>query len=106
VPFESLVLVRTTVASDDHAQGLAQALVEQGIAACVHAWPVQSSYQWKGKTVHEREILVEARTTRDREMEVRRCMAKGHPYELPLIESIPVEVNTDYAKWAAGPHHH
>ncbi|MEA3144407.1 MAG: periplasmic divalent cation tolerance protein [Thermoplasmata archaeon] len=105
MPFESLVLVRTTVASDDHAQGLAQALVEQGIAACVHAWPVQSSYQWKGKTVHEREILVEARTTRDKEMEVRRCMAKGHPYELPLIESIPVEVNTDYAKWAAGPRH-
>jgi periplasmic divalent cation tolerance protein len=105
VPSESLVLVRTTVASDAHAQGLAQALVERGLAACVHAWPIQSSYQWKGKTVHEREVLVEARTTRDRELEVRRCMAKGHPYELPLIESIPVEVNPDYARWAAEPRH-
>jgi periplasmic divalent cation tolerance protein len=102
---EALILVRTTVASDAHAQGLAQALVEQGLAACVHAWPIQSSYLWKGKTVHEREVLVEARTTRDKEVAVRRCMAKGHPYELPLIESIPVEVNNDYAKWAAEPRH-
>jgi periplasmic divalent cation tolerance protein len=105
MPSEALVLVRTTVASDVHAQGLAQALVEQNLAACVHAWPIQSSYRWKGKTVHEREVLVEARTTRDRELEVRRCMAKGHPYELPLIESIPIEVNPDYARWASEPRH-
>ncbi|MFN2638251.1 MAG: divalent cation tolerance protein CutA, partial [Gemmatimonadaceae bacterium] len=59
--------------------------------------------------VHEREVLVEARTTRERELDVRRCMAKGHPYEMPLIESLPVEVNPDYARWAAGaagPHSH
>jgi periplasmic divalent cation tolerance protein len=102
VPSEPLVLVRTTVASDAHAQGLAQALLEQGLVACVHAWPVQSSYRWKGKAVHEREVLVEARTTRGRELEVRRCMARGHPYDLPLIESFPVEVNPEYAKWAKG----
>jgi periplasmic divalent cation tolerance protein len=103
MPSESLILVRTTVGTDAHAQGLAQALVESGLAACVHASTIQSSYLWKGKTVHGREVLVEARTTPERELEIRRVMAKGHPYEMPLIESIPVEVNMEYARWAAAP---
>lgn len=97
-----MVLLRTTVATEEHAQGLAQVLVESGLAACVHASPIRSSYMWKGRLHHGGEILVEARTTADREVEVRRCMAKGHPYELPLIESVPVEVNREYARWAAG----
>ena len=103
MPSEPLVLVRTTVASDAQAQALANALVAEGLAACVHTSPIQSTYRWKGAAVSEREVLVEARTTREREVEVRRRIAKGHPYELPLIESLPVEVNPDYARWATAP---
>jgi periplasmic divalent cation tolerance protein len=96
-----MVLLRTTVATEEHAQGLAQVLIEFGLAACVHSWPIRSSYTWKGGIRHEAEVLVEARTTAEREVEVRRRMAKGHPYELPLIESVPIEVNREYARWAA-----
>ncbi|MFO1535503.1 MAG: divalent-cation tolerance protein CutA [Thermoplasmatota archaeon] len=103
MPSEPLVLVRTTVASDAQAQALARALVEEGLAACVHTSAVYSTYRWDGKLEQEREVLVEARTTPDRELEVRHRMAKGHPYELPLIESFPVEANREYARWASGP---
>lgn len=104
MPSERLVLVRTTVATHAQAQALAQALVGEGLAACVHTAAIQSTYHWKGKTASEPEVLVEARTTPDREVAVRRRMAEGHPYELPLIESLPVEANPEYARWAKSPH--
>lgn len=101
MPTEPMVVVRTTLATEAQAQDLAQALLKERIAVCVHSWPMQSSYVWKGGLEHATEFLVEARTTAAREMAVRARMAKGHPYELPVIESLGVEVNGPYAQWAS-----
>lgn len=97
-----LVLVRTTVGREADARSLADRLLDAG-AACVHTSKVSSRYDWKGKREAADEWLVEARTTIGGEDLVRRAMAEGHPYDLPLIESWRVEVNGAYAAWAATP---
>lgn len=101
MPSEPLVLVRTTVASLEQADALAKALVTEGLAACVHTSTLRSTYRWQGKLEQHVEILVEARTVPEREVAVRRRIEQGHPYELPLVESLRVEANVAYAKWAS-----
>jgi periplasmic divalent cation tolerance protein len=97
---QPLALVRTTVATKAQAEALARILVVGGLAACVHVHPIRSTYRWKGRLEQTPEVVVEARTTVEREGEVREAMARGHPYEVPLVESWRVQAGASYAAWA------
>jgi periplasmic divalent cation tolerance protein len=73
------------------APALAEALVQQRLAACVNALPaVRSVYRWQGQVEQADETLLIAKTSRARyaalEDEVRRL----HPYELPEIVAVHV----------------
>jgi periplasmic divalent cation tolerance protein len=97
---QRLHLVRTTVGSKQAADALAQQLIDERLAACTHVAPIASTYRWKGKTEHEEEFVVEARTTAARRAAVVDAMLKGHPYEVPLVESWPVaDVPVAYMAW-------
>lgn len=98
-----MVLVRTTVATQAQAHALADALVEAGLAACVHVTAIHSTYRWKGRREEGEEWQVEARALPRRLRALQARMAEGHPYELPLVETLRVIVNPAYAKWAQSP---
>lgn len=95
-----MALVRTTVATEAQANALADALVQAGTAACVHVLSIRSTYRWKGRQEEAEEWLVEARCTLRKAAAARRRMLEGHPYELPLVETLRCAVNAGYAKWA------
>jgi periplasmic divalent cation tolerance protein len=95
-----MTLVRTTVATEAQAHALADALVQSALAACVHVTRIHSTYRWKGRQEEGDEWQVEARALPRKTAAVQKRMAEGHPYELPLIETVKCSVNDDYAKWA------
>lgn len=91
-----------------------RAMVEQGFAACAQGHTqisgvggmssfgsVLSFYRWKGKTEKAREIVLTFKTTRARVPELVAAIRRFHPYDVPYIALVPLEIlNPDYTKWA------
>ncbi|HET6398833.1 MAG TPA: divalent-cation tolerance protein CutA [Candidatus Thermoplasmatota archaeon] len=97
----TLVLIRTTVGTEQQAREMAARLVGIHLAACVHFYPFASVYRWKGAVQDDAEYAVEARCIPEREGDVRQAMLEGHPYEEPLVEAWTVRgVPAGYFAWA------
>lgn len=93
-----LVLVSAPAA---RAPGLAQALVEARLAACVQVLPgVRSVYRWQDRVEHDEESLLLAKTTDARFEELKTFVLAHHPYELPEIVAVPVaSAHAPYLAW-------
>jgi len=95
-----LTVVLTTVDSDETAERIARALVEQRLAACVQTCPIHSVYRWQCKVRRDPEVRLLIKTTRARYPAVADVLRSMHPYELPVIMALPVkEVPPDVAAW-------
>jgi|SRR5688572_20651063 len=95
-----MVLVRTTLPDEAAAHRMAERLVDDGLAVCVHVGRIYSVYRWKGQREGETEWMLEARTRRSLEGKLREAIEEGHPYELPIVESAAWTVNRGYLEWA------
>jgi periplasmic divalent cation tolerance protein len=85
------ILVLTNAPDTTVAQRLAEALVSQGLAACVNILsPCTSVYRWQGNIEHAQEIPIVIKTTSFCYMEVEALICKLHPYELPEIIQVPL----------------
>jgi len=97
-PASLLVLVSVP---PTHADAIAEALVENRVAACVSVLPgLRSIYPWQGSIERADETLLLAKTTSDAYPALEAQIRARHPYELPEI--IAVEIATglpDYLKW-------
>jgi periplasmic divalent cation tolerance protein len=98
-----LALVRTTLDDAEKARILARRLVDEGLAACVHASEVQSTYRWQGKVHEETETLLECRVAPAGVAALRKRILALHPYEVPLVEVLDVRgVPPSYMDWVHG----
>ena len=95
------VLVVLVTCPPDKAQGIADALVEERVAACVNVVPsLNSVYRYKGEVHHENEAMLLVKTTKDRFEALKQAVLKHHPYELPEVIAVPVECgHTPYLEW-------
>ena len=90
----------TTIDSRKRALTMAKAIVKEGLAACVHQWPIHSIYSWKGKLESTREYLLSCKTPSLRAPALQKFIRKHHPYELPEIIVTPIEGGlSDYLAW-------
>ncbi len=96
-----VLLVLTNLPDSQTAEQLAQALVQQGLAACVNVLsPCQSYYRWQGKLEHSTEIPVMIKTTQSRYPALETAILAVHPYELPEIIAIHIHDGyTSYLQW-------
>lgn len=86
-----VVLVMMTAPDEPVADRLAQALVEEQLAACVTMMPgVRSVYRWQGSVERAEEVQLLVKTTRGGLPALVKRAAQLHPYEVP--EVIAVEV--------------
>lgn len=86
------LLVMTTAESPDQARSIAEALVEQRLAACVQILPgVRSIYRWQDKLRDDAEILLLIKTTIAGFESVSAAIREMHSYELPEILALPVD---------------
>jgi periplasmic divalent cation tolerance protein len=93
--------IASTVSQHSDAEMLASQLVAMRLAACVQIQgPIQSFYQWEGKTQNESEWKL---TIKTHELILDRCLAKIeelHPYKVPEIIAKPIErVSSKYLDW-------
>ena len=95
------VLVVLVTCPPDKAQGIADALVEERVAACVNVVPsLRSVYRWKGAVHHDEEAMLLVKTTKDRFEALKQAVLRHHPYELPEVIAVPVDRgHTPYLEW-------
>ena len=99
----STLLVLTNLPDRAAAEKLADALIEQRVAACVNILaPCRSVYRWKGAVQHDVEHPMLIKTTTERYKALEAAIRAGHPYELPEIVAVPIERGlAAYLDWVA-----
>lgn len=83
------------------AEGIARALVQERLAACVNRiGPVLSAYRWQGAVEQAEEVLLAIKTSAARYPELERRLRELHPYDCPEILSTPVDAGLPaYLDW-------
>ncbi len=97
-----VLVVLCTLPGGDAAAGIARAVVEERLAACVNLLPgVRSIYTWEGAIQDdEQEQLAILKTTTDRFEELRARLLQLHPYSVPEILAVPVsDGHLPYLGW-------
>lgn len=96
-----VLLCYCTCPNAESAQSLANALVGEGLAACVNHLPgVRSTYRWKGEVTTDSEELLLIKTTEARFPALKERLLALHPYELPELIAVPVAHGHDaYLDW-------
>ena len=95
------IVVLSTCASPEEAHGLARALVEKRLAACVNIVPgVRSVYHWKDAIEEEEEVLLVIKTSRPLLDELRSEIERLHSYEVPEVIALQVVDGSErYLAW-------
>ncbi len=98
-----ILVVVTTVGTEEQALDIAQQLVDRKLAACVNIVPgVRSIFRWKGEVCDDTEFLLLVKTMRGRYAEVAAAIKSLHAYELPEILAYPVSIADGlFAAWVA-----
>lgn len=88
---EPVVLVLTTVGSEEQGIQIAETLVEKGHAACVNIIKkIRSIYRWKGEIWDDEEYLLVIKTREGLFPTVQETIRSIHSYELPEVLCVPV----------------
>jgi len=97
------IVVLVTCGSEEEALKIANALVEERLAACVNLIsPIRSIYRWEGKIWDEREWLLIIKTQNHRFGELEKKVESLHSYSVPEIVSLPiVKGSPSYLNWLA-----
>jgi periplasmic divalent cation tolerance protein len=99
-PIVSARMVLCAAPEDFDADGLAAALLEGGLAACVQILPPMTSvYRWKGSVEKATERLLVIKTIESRVQQVEAAIRARHPYEVPEI--ITIEISGGHATYLA-----
>jgi uncharacterized protein involved in tolerance to divalent cations len=98
---DEIVEVTTTCATRDDVLRIAQALIDERLAACVQlGGPITSVYRWQGRTETSQEWRCTAKTLRTHFPRIAQRIGELHPYELPEILAVPVvEASEKYRAW-------
>lgn len=97
------LVVLVTAPTAEAAAELGRALVSERLAACANLVPgLRSIYWWEGKVQDEPEVLLLLKTTRARFEALRDRVLALHPYQVPEVVALPVEVGSAaYLEWIA-----
>ena len=101
VTHNQLLVVVTSLPNMQAAKRLARALVEESLAACVQLMDgLQSVYRWEGKVCEEHEVLLSAKTSASKWLEISSFIQAQHPYDLPEILAFsPEQYSQQYGAW-------
>jgi periplasmic divalent cation tolerance protein len=94
-------MVLVMAAGQDEAIKIAQALVEERLAACVNiVGPARSIYRWQGQIENASEYMLMIKTRATHFSKIERKIVELHSYEVPEIIAIPLSAGSKpYLKW-------
>ena len=93
------IIIQTTTSTDEEAKLIAQHLVKESLAACIHIYPVTSIYKWDKEICENEEFILSLKTTKSQKDEVFRQIEKLHSYELPELIYFPIKGSQNYLRW-------
>jgi periplasmic divalent cation tolerance protein len=98
---QEVLLVMTSLPDRASAERIADALVTEGLAACINILAgCTSVYHWEGKLNHTDEVPLLIKTTRSAYPRLEAALRKLHPYELPELIALPVSAGLpEYLNW-------
>ncbi len=98
----TLLVGWTTVGSEADAQKLAQELVGESLAACVHIdSPIKACYRWQGKVESATEIRLMVKFPEKQATAIKTWIEQNHPYDTPQWVVVKaVDVAEGYLRWA------
>lgn len=96
-----IMLVLCTCCDEAEALRIANALVEERLAACVSLLPaVQSIYRWQEKVETAKEVLLLVKTTEDSFPRLEKRIVELHSYDTPEIIGLPIVAGLPkYLRW-------
>jgi len=94
-------IVLTTASSPEEARGIARALVERRLAACVNIVPgIESVYRWQGKVETAAECLLVIKTQVGLFDRLRDAIGELHSYDLPECVMLEISAGSEkYLSW-------
>jgi len=96
-----VVVVLTTVPAGGKGEEIAQALVEERLAACVNILaPMTSIYRWRGAVERDAEQQLIIKTSSGRVAAVQARLAALHPYDVPeFLVLSATDSSAAYFEW-------
>jgi periplasmic divalent cation tolerance protein len=96
----SAVLILSTAPTREEAAKIAEALVTEGLAACVQLSPIESWYRWEGKVEHAAEIRLHIKTRESLAERVEQRINALHSYALPELIRVAIDGGSPaYLDW-------
>ncbi|MEM9054265.1 MAG: divalent-cation tolerance protein CutA [Pseudomonadota bacterium] len=96
-----LLLIRITCPNQRVAGEIAEAAVEQRLAACANIeGPVTATYRWKGVIEQAFEYVLWLKSPAANFAKIEALTVDLHPYDVPAITGMPcTHVSADYEAW-------
>jgi len=92
--------VYTVFPNRDEAMQIGRSAVQEHLAACFNAFPIESAYWWDGEVVENQEIGVLFKTLSRRRTDLMKFIKNNHSYETPCIVAWEAEhVDPTYREW-------
>jgi len=95
------IVVFVTTSSEEEAEKIAKALVEEHLAGCVNILSkIKSIYFWEGKVCEDSEVLLIIKTRTEKFESLKEKITSLHSYQVPEIIALPIEKgSTTYLDW-------
>ena len=95
-----MILIFVSFEEKEHAEIVANYLIDKKLAACVSFMPVQSVYIWDGKKSQNQEIEAIIKTTEEKFEAIEKAIKELVSYDIPQIISVKAEkVQDKYMQW-------
>ena len=96
-----MIIVMTTIDSEEKADVLARSVVEARLAGCVQVLPPMRSCDfWEGEVRRDTEHLLLIKTLEQKYSELEAHIIANHSYEVPEVLALRAEsVSSAYASW-------
>ncbi|HWP44063.1 MAG TPA: divalent-cation tolerance protein CutA [Blastocatellia bacterium] len=95
------IIIFVTAPGSAEASRIAEAIVEERLAACVNIVEgIESIYRWEGKVTRDREALMIIKSTAERYEELERRVKQLHSYSTPEVIAFGIERGSQqYLDW-------
>ena len=95
-----MIMVYVTCRDGEEARKISTHLLDNKLIACANIFPINSLYKWDDKLEDSKEIVIIAKSIKEKFQEIEKQVKKMHSYKTPCIVMIEInESNKDYLDW-------
>jgi periplasmic divalent cation tolerance protein len=95
-----MIMVYITCKDGEEARKIATHLLDNKLIACANIFPSNSLYRWENKLEDTKEMVIIAKSIKEKFKDIEKEVKNMHSYKNPCIVMIEIsESNKDYLDW-------